>query len=504
MNAREQCENQSEQPLSVVPDANVLIHGKALIDIPWAELGFSEVEILFVPPMVRELDKLKVQTGRQNKLARQLSSDIRKLLTAPDRRIKVRQNNPTVSKRLELRPVTESFHPALQLDHADQALINYALWLQQQGNNVLLLTDDTICGTTSREVGLPVHFLPEEWLRQPEPDESAKENTRLKAEIQRLAAAEPKVELNFCDSADTPLTELRVGLTRWPALSDVEIEELMAEVKRLCPKATSFERAQPRATDIGNRHLERASQLHSFIARSVYEPATEKEIDHYNTVEYPEWLESVRSVLVSLHHTLEAQIKWPNVVAVAANLGTRPATETLLTIKGRGAITLLNVDDIDEEDLAGDAKYFKLPPTPPRGRTKTISPFGTYGDLNANTYGTVSPLPFDVSCISPAKPKESDAFYWRTGQFDWSDTIELECASWRHGQDPLHFALRVRPETQEKTSAAIEIRVHAYNISKPQVMRLPVCFDFEDGSTFAEGRARVDKLGRSAIRTGRL
>ena len=223
MNA-EQRDPQVERPLLLVPDANVLIHGKALVDMPWAEFGRSKVEVLFVPPMVRELDKLKTQTGRQNKLARQLSSDIRSLISAPNRSAEVRRMNPSVVKRLELRAITEPFHSALRLDHADQALINYAIWLQQEGNDVILLTDDTICGTTAQEVGLPVHFLPETWLRQPEPDESARENARLKAEVQRLTAAEPKVKLGFQDAADTPFTELRVGLTRWPALSHAESE----------------------------------------------------------------------------------------------------------------------------------------------------------------------------------------------------------------------------------------------------------------------------------------
>ena len=502
-----------ERSLVVVPDANVLIHGKALVDLPWAELGRSKVEVLFVPPMVRELDKLKTQTGRPNKIARQLSSDIRALITAPDRRAEVRRANPAVGKRIELGAVTESLHPALRLDHADQALINYALWLRQEGNDVLLLTDDTICGTTAQEVGLPVHFLPDAWLRQAEPDESAKENARLKAEVQRLSAAEPKVELSFRDSAGAALTELRVGLTRWPALSDAEADELMAQVQRLCPQATSFERPKLKATDALLDRFERMSQLSAFGSRSVYEPATAEEIEHYTTAEYPDWLESVRSSLASLHHTLEARTQWPHVVAVAANVGTRPATEPLLTIQARGAIALLNEDDVnedadadDEEESSAKARRFELPlpPTVPRGRTKTVDPLGIYRGLNAGAYATVTPLPLHLPHLSPPKPRDSDAFYWRTGRRDWSGTMELECASWRHGQDPLHFALSVRPEEQVATSAVIEISVHAHNIADPRVVRLAVRIDYEDGPTVDEGRALVELLCRTARAKGRL
>lgn len=151
----------ADPPLIVIPDANVMIHGKSLVDLPWAELGHAHIEVVFVPPMIRELDKLKTQTGRQNKIARQLSSEIRTLITAPGGRAEVRAASPTVFKRVELQPLTDAVSPTLRLEHADQALINYALCLRQEGADVLLLTDDTICGTTAQEVGLPVHFLPE-------------------------------------------------------------------------------------------------------------------------------------------------------------------------------------------------------------------------------------------------------------------------------------------------------------------------------------------------------
>jgi hypothetical protein len=506
MNAREQGGGGvGEQLLVVVPDANVLIHGKALVDLPWAELGRSQIEVLFVPPVVRELDKLKTQSGRQNKIARQLSSEIRALIAAPGRRAEVRKTNPAVDKRIELGAVTEPFHPALRLDHADQALINYALWLRQEGNDVLLLTDDTICGTTAQEVGLSVHFLPEPWLRQPEPDESAKENARLKAEIQRLGAAEPKVELGFQNSEGDMLTELSQRLTRWPALTEVELDELMAEVQERCPQATSFERLKPRGTDAFVGRIERVSRLSSFQLRSVYEPATEQEIEAYKTEDYPNWLESVRSSLATLHYTLEARTEWPLIVATSANAGTRPAVESLLTIQARGAIALLNhdvdeeADDDEQADVRNSDFDLPSPPTPPRGRTKTIDPLGRYRGLDAHSFATAHQMPFHLPQISSPKPRDSDAFYWRIGRHDWVGTIELECASWRHGQHPLQFALKIRPEESVTTSAVIEITVHAHNITDPPVSRLPVRFEYEDGQTIEKARSLVDRLSRMAV-----
>lgn len=153
---------------------------------------------------------------------------------------------------------------------------------------------------------------------------------------------------------------------------------------------------------------------------------------------------------------------------------------------------------------AKDAGFeLPLPPPPPRGRTKTVDPLRIYRGGNARNFATGRSIPLHLPHFSP-KPRESDAFYWRVGRRDWAGTMELECASWRHGQDPLQFALRVRPEEQTATSAVIEISIHAHNIADPRMVRLPVRFDYEDGPTLDKGRALVDLLGRSARARGSI
>ena len=269
--------------LTIIPDANVLIHGKSLADMPWAELRRPTIEVLLVPPAIREIDKLKVQAGRQNKIARRLSSEIRALIKAPGQKAQIRDSGPAVSKRVELLPATESLHPTLRLDHADQALINYCLQLRQSGLDVLLLTDDTICGATASEVALPIYYLTDSWQREPEPDESEREITRLKAELQRLSAAEPKIKLGFRDEAGLSVGRLEVSLTRWSALTEAELDQLMRDVRQQCPQATSFERQAPFPPGMPR------SPLSPFT--SHYEAATEAEIEQYKTSGYPNWLE---------------------------------------------------------------------------------------------------------------------------------------------------------------------------------------------------------------------
>jgi hypothetical protein len=509
-----------ERILTVIPDANVLVHGRALSELPWAELRRPTIEVLFVPPVIRELDKLKNQSGRPNKIARQLSSDVRALLTAPGRRAEIRKSAPAVTKGVELRAITTSLRDALKLDHADQALINYALLLEADGQDVLLLTDDTICGTTALEVGLPTLLLPGHWLRDPEPDEGSKENAKLKAEIKRLTGAEPKVVLGFRDNAGEPLAKLDATITRWPALSESEINALMDEVQQHCPPATSFESLAPRATNqilgsatAGSRSTHQAALLRAaFQTRSVYEPATDAEIERYKTTAYPGWFDSIRATLGTLQDKLEARTQWPTVLAIASNKGTRPATDVLLRIRAQGAFVIFDVeanrgDENDEEDAdrkahAPEHLELPLPPGPPRGRVKTIDHFDRFDPYRnfsggAHATGIRSAL-LDITRFTPPPPRRLDVFYRRTGKSDWVNFMELECASWRHNQEDVAFLLKARPSRPSDVSGAIELSVHANNTSDPPLARLPVSISFVEGSTIREGLALVEQLGRAA------
>lgn len=57
----------------------MLIHDKPLNEMPWSELGRDEIEIVYVRSVICEIDNLKIETGRPNKLARQVSAETRAL-----------------------------------------------------------------------------------------------------------------------------------------------------------------------------------------------------------------------------------------------------------------------------------------------------------------------------------------------------------------------------------------------------------------------------------------
>ncbi len=332
--------------------------------------------------------------------------------------------------------------------------------------------------------------------------------------INRLTAAEPKVLLSFRDDAGEPLARLEAAITRWPALSESEIDALMSEVEQRCPPATSFERPASGATDqlLGSATgLTRT--LAAFQPRLVYEPATEEAIERYKKSDYPSWLDSIRAALGSLHEKLKARTKWPTALAIASNAGTRPATDVLLSIRARGAFAIIDAsaerdqdDDVEDADQAAQVpEYFALPlpPAPPRGGMRTVDPMSLYPGLTDHVLGTAHLLPI-APRFTPLPPRRSDAFYWRRGQRDWVYLIELECASWRHSQEDVVFLLKVRPDESSDVAGIIELSVHANNISDPPLTQLPIRIAFDDGSTIEEARALVEQLSRAARAHGRL
>jgi rRNA-processing protein FCF1 len=479
-----------------IPDANVLIHGKALCNLPWEELGRDKIEVLYVAPVIQEIDKLKNQHGKQNKLARELSSEVRALFDASNPTCVVRKLNPEVTKRLELRSITEQKFPSLKLDHADQALINYALHIRDEGHDVLLLTDDTICAATSRGHGLLVKLISEHWKRDPEPDEIAKENAKLKGEVQRLKKAEPEVSLRFCQVDAEPLEQIDVTVTMWPAMTADQVAACLAEIRQHCPPANDFGQSPPAAVLETAAH--RSFQSFGLGSSEVWEPPTEDAIKKYQTETYPEWLESVNAVLTSLHDRLVAQIHWPEVRLVVSNDGTRPATDVVLRIATQGALILSDLEARSDETEERQKICLTAPPKSPRGRFKVIDPFGM-----SNLRGLTTPLidfrshvP-DIPSLRTPRQNYPDEFYWRTRQRLGVNFMEIECASWRHADREIIFRMEVLPNRLTGTEGVIEVSVHATNISEPKIKRLPIRIKLVEGSTLEKARVLVQKLVES-------
>ncbi len=263
---------ENDRPLILVPDTNVLIHGRALTELPWQELGRDEIDVVIIAPVIREIDKLKNQSGRQNKIARSLSGKIRALLKTPTGREALKDGAPSVTLKVDVRTFRKAANETLDLDHADQALISHVLHLKDEGADVLLLTDDTICHTTAEGVGLTSRLMDDTWRREPEPDPSEKEIKRLSAENARLRDAEPRIALRFEDVKGEEIERLEADITRWTPISEDEVDRLVALAEELVPPASEFGVAKPRATDAVEEALGkiRPAGLREFYGGTTY------------------------------------------------------------------------------------------------------------------------------------------------------------------------------------------------------------------------------------------
>lgn len=124
--------------------------------------------------------------------------------------------------------------------------------------------------------------------------------------------------------------------------------------------------------------------------------------------------------------------------------------------------------------------------------------FGERSSFGADAIGRLVQSPIHLPQFSAPKPRDSDAFYWREGRHGWVDQIRLECATWRHGQNEIITKLGISPDGLEPCSGAIELSVHATNLSDPALVRLPVRITVTDGDTQRRARALLAVLARIA------
>lgn len=470
----------SSQPLIVVPDCNVLIHGKALHSLPWEEWGRDAIEILIVGPVLGELDAVKNRAGRPGRIARDVNSEIKTLLDKPDHEDVLRESNPRVTRRLWLgqREGREALREGIDLAHGDQAIINRALWWLDSGREVAFLTDDTLAAANAKEFGLPYRLLPQTWLRPAETDESQKEMARLKAEVARLQASEPQMEGWFEDAAGQRIERIDVTLKRYGALAPELVEPLVARVSQANPMA----RLKPPSAKASPQHsgpvdivmIGRDFEQHlpALMARAIakYEE------------DYAAWLERVRVQLRDLHIDWRRRREWPRATFMGVNKGNRPASKALVEIIVGGNFTIRRpkiwtgeAKKVDERKrLAGLS--IAMPPSLPRVSGAASALFAT---PDSALFGR-DPAPFLDPLARLNIARDADAFYWRTGKNDASNRMELECENWRHQRAPEDFPFEIGGSDAQSIEGVVTGTLSAANMTTASEIRLPVRIAFVD------------------------
>lgn len=485
-------------PFAVIPDSNVLIHARALHQLPWEIFREDDIEVLLVGQVIRELDLLKTRPGRPGRIAREISRHIRILLGQPDQADVIRESNPRVTRRLRLgrAEARAPVRPDLDLTRGDQVILNEVLTLVDQGRRVVFLTDDTYAAALAAEYGIPCRLLPEDWLRPEEGDESQKTIARLKAENARLQAAEPLATAHFTDEAGNRIVHLEGELQRYVPL---ELHQIDAWLDRIAAAAPAADLDAPPARPRGGRtdlvgldvDMGPGPQFISAQARERY------------LQDHDRWLHAVRSKLSRLHETRRHRQGWPLLSLVIRNDGVRPAEGVIVKIEVRGNLTLENPKRWREQVAAFDAAQARsereigMPPRPPEP-TRMSNILSAIGGVDLIR---TPPRFHDAGPPAFRSPRrEADAFYWREGRDQPGGRMVLECETWMHQREADTFGFRIGGTEDGLIAGVVEATLEARNLAQPLSIRLPVRIQFVDATLEKDAEAMVVRFERAMAR----
>lgn len=192
-------------------DANIVLEGKPMAELPWSEIATAGLIIaLIVPKAMEEIDAKK-HDGRLGPRARAFNRLIAPYVISGERII-LRDADP----RVELQMATCSRihwddYDELDPDDGDSRIVAEALNVcNMASQNRILISHDIKPLAYARGRDLPVHHASDDWLRQPEPSPKDKEIQRLKQQVVEYKKNEPTFKILIEVSDSTPLNIYRV------------------------------------------------------------------------------------------------------------------------------------------------------------------------------------------------------------------------------------------------------------------------------------------------------
>ena len=524
----------SRRALHLMIDTNILIQCKVLEDIDWGLLGdFAEIHLLVCPAVIREIDDLKVhRNDRVQRRARTLNRLFKQMLRRNDGPyLPVSAGDPEVKLILapECKPSEEL---ALQLDYTnpDDALVG-SLRSYRDTHPELdsrLASDDTGPNLKAQMVGLPSIEVPDAWLLPPDNSKEARELIQLRAECDRLKAQEPAFSVDLSDYEGNRVERLELEYLQYQALSDNEVAQLTSLVKVAFPPAD-----EPAIPEFDESERERSDSEGRFVRR--YVPPTTADWATYREKTYPAWLSRCEEVFRDLHNRYPNPLRRLPFTVLAKNNGTRPGKDVMVVIRARGSFKLWAPDpELAKEQSEvpdDDQKTATLPepPEPPgwkwllevrevRKESKTkqtvtsrmfdearraaalaesMSPKhllgGSLGDGRFEPI--IDPFPpsaFDLSSLR----RDPNEFYWKSDRPSRPvNQFQYECAQWRHEVDAERFHGEICYRLDKgDIRGALEVQIHAENLSSPFSKRFPVRIAVKEGGIREAAEELVEDL----------
>lgn len=476
--------------IKAVVDTNVLIHGRNLADLPWKELADTEVEIVLVRQVIREIDNLKTRPGRIGKLGRGANTLIRELLTLPHYTKTLRSADPLVRVRIDVGAQSSTVRESLDSVNGDHVILSQALSLQEAGGRIIFVTNDNVAALTAMEHGVSYHLMTDAWLRPAEADEKERELTRTKSELERYKAAEPVPELWFENSRGDRLGRLEVDMAVYLPMEHAIVDALVDRVILAEPRQELKPSIIPESPPPGPGPLDisKIMVLRDESGEPI-RPVTAKMIENYHEA-YDDWVAEVRRQLAELHIIQNHRRSWPRLNVMARNVGTRPAKDMLIEIEAQGQLSLQSKDITIKTGNLPDRLLLPSAPAYPRTssyRSQLLTSMFDHRDR-----------------ITPVLPRLAEqrrdpaTFYWRTKRDRASARMALECENWRHQREAAPFPIELRSLSDKDCKGAIVARISAGNLTDPVERTLPIKITFKrsDVATVAEKMVELFEAGK--------
>lgn len=486
--------------LYLFPDTNLFFQCKALDQLEWTRFGADRVELIVTRPIIAEIDSHKGKgNSRLAKRARGASSIIGAALVAESGFLRV--NHATCDVRLYVKATLKE-DPALDEKLAyterDHQLVGIASRFANENpeTDVRVLTHDNGVLAAASGVGLKFERVPEDWLLEPETDERDKQLSALQQQLKKYQDAEPIIEIDLESPAHTGrLIEVESPL--YLPLAEDEIARLLDRLQAEIPVETDFGPTE------GNG-VSPTSGLQSWLmARKVFKPSTEEDVENYCAVLYPEWLKRCETVFRSLADELNAQKSWPLISLHLRNSGARPAQDVLVSFECEGKF-LLAVPSVDnDEDEAGEeCDPIRLPPPPAAPKGVWEEQPHPLNDLRSSIERAqrlqflglpAQPRYWDMPEISKVK---QNAFYYDGGRPKQPVVqIALTCQQLRHQIHVERFWFELRwSENDAPVQAALRVNVHAANMTDIVTRHFRMHMKTRAESVFEDADALIDLL----------
>ena len=483
----------ADRILYLFPDTNLFVQCRALPELGWDAWGaYGEVHLIVSRPIQTEIDQHKNRgNDRVAKRARAASSLLREIIVGGGGKI-VRNAGPAV--KVEVRPELRPDEPEERLDYSelDDRLVGiaYAFAQQNMGVDVRILTHDTGPLASAKMVGVSAELIPDDWLLPPEKTEAEKKITAFESEIARLKKTEPEIVVGCRDGDGREIGRFEIEVPHYLPLSGDEVSDLMKRIVSRYPIVTDF--GSP-----GERE-DRGVGIIGFGTRE-FVPATEKDISEHKE-SYPKWLEKCEGILRSCHVALERRAGAPRIKFWAANGGTRPAKDTLVTIETKGGLALM-VPETKKQD-EGEPVALPRPPRAPRGRweiqdpSKMLQRMFQASNAMSSIFGVGRSLPSELLIPRLPRPRDPNAFYYKPRPEALVSEVNLECAQWRHGLEPEEFEVELHFDRSNAgaVEGVVEFCVLAENLSGIKKLFVPVRITVREVRAREAAEGLVDEL----------